>query len=127
MARIEWVKQRLINWALWKAREAGGGLGFPGQSSFLRESSGGYREAIIPVDDCDAALTNDAVESFKVTRPHIYDALQCIYVKTMTVREAARELGKAESTVKALLDVADHALATWFIDRHAKKQKSFTS
>lgn len=36
MARIEWVKQRLDNWARWKEREQRHGLGFYTQSAFLR-------------------------------------------------------------------------------------------
>ena len=55
MARIEWIKLRLNNWALWKDREQSGGLGFASRSSFLREAGQGYREAVIPVDDVDAA------------------------------------------------------------------------
>ena len=35
MARIEYMQLRLNNWALWKVREAGGGLGFASQSAFL--------------------------------------------------------------------------------------------
>lgn len=127
MARIEWVKYRLDNWALWKAREAGGGLGFPGQSSFLRESSSGYRECIIPIDDCDASVTNDAVESLKPARVHLYDCLQAIYIRDTGIRGAATSLGKAESTIKAQLDQADHALSAWFSDRASRKEKSFTT
>ena len=127
MARIEWVKQRLDNWALWKDREANGGLGFPSSSSFLREIDSGYREAIIPIDDCDASVTNDAVESLKHSaKHHLYICLQAIYVQDAGIRAAALQLGKAESTIKAQLEAADRALATWFIERQAKKQKSFT-
>jgi hypothetical protein len=43
MARIEWVRQRLHNWALYKERESGGGLGFATQSVLLAERSSGYR------------------------------------------------------------------------------------
>lgn len=127
MARIEWVKCRLNNWALWKAKEEGGGLGFPGESSFMREANSGYREAIIPIDDCDASVTNDAIESFKPARSHLYDCLYNIYIHDLGIRGAAAASGKAESTIKAQLDQADHALATWFIERSSKKEKSFTT
>ena len=126
MARIEWMKIRLENWALWKAKEGGGGLGFPGQSSFMREPTSGYRESIIPIDDVDASLTNDAVESLKPARTHLYDCLQAIYIRDTGVRGAAFELGKAESTIKAQLDQADHALSAWFNERAEKKKRSFT-
>lgn len=126
MARIEWVKQCLENWAMWKVKEQAGGHGFPSQSSFLGEASqDGYREAIIPIDDCDASVTNDAVEALKPARAHLYACLYCIYVHDTGIRGAAFQLGKAESTVKAQLDAADHALSAWFAERASRKEKSF--
>lgn len=112
---------------MWKVREASGSLGFATSSSLLREANSGYRESIIPIDDVDASVTNDAVESLKVGRQHLYDCLQAIYVKDTGIRGVARSLGKAESTIKAQLCAADQALAIWFSDRKAKQQKSFTT
>ena len=126
MARIEWIKLRLNNWALWKARDAGGGLGFATRSALLREPSGGYRESIIPIDETDASLTNQAVESLKPARTQLWDALQCIYIKDTGIKGAALRLGKAESTIKAQLDQADHALSAWFGER-AEKKKSLST
>ena len=126
MARIEWVKLRLNNWALYKARDAGGGLGSATRSALLREPSGGYRESIIPIDDTDAGLTNQAVEALKPARTHLYDTLQCIYIKDTGIKGAALRLGKAESTIKAQLDQADHALSAWFGER-AEKKKSLST
>src|SRR4051812_41869391 len=80
MARIEYIKLRLNNWALWKAREQGGGLGFASQSSFLNDyDSDRYRESRIPVDDVDASQTDAAVEALKPDRAHLWQTLQCIY------------------------------------------------
>lgn len=119
MARIEWVKQRLDNWALWKEREAGAGSGFYSESSFLKVgcSQGGYREAIIPVDEVDASVTNAAVESLRLTKSHLYMTLQLIYIRDTGIKGAAREMSRAESTIKANLDLADHAIAVWFANR----------
>ena len=52
MARTEWVKLRLDNWALWKAREAGDGRGWATQSAFLGTfdsdaQSSGYNQDFI--------------------------------------------------------------------------------
>ena len=124
MARIEWVKLRLNNWALYKAREAGGGLGFATRSALLREPTGGYRESIIPIDDVDAELTGQAVAALKPARTHLYDTLTCIYLKDMGIKGAALCLGKAESTIKANLDQADNALAQWFRERDEKKMNA---
>lgn len=118
MARIEWVKSRLHNWALWAEAERSGGLGFASQSSFLNVTpGGGYRESIVPVDDVDASVTNTGVESLKLPKPHLYQTLHCIYPRGLGIRETARQCGAAESTIKAHLDQADAALALWFTER----------
>lgn len=124
MARIEWVKQRLYNWVLWKERESRGGLGYASQAAFLAiaGSSDRYREAAMPVNDVDAELTNSAVESLRVSQAHLYATLQFIYIKNLGIKETARRMMRAESTIKANLDAADHALSQWF-GQHAEKQK----
>ena len=124
MARIEWVKQRLHNWALYKNRERGGGIGFATQSVILRESNGGYRESIIPIDEVDASLTDQAVESLRPARDHLYLTLACIYLRDLGIKGTARHTCKAESTVHAHLEQADVALSAWFGERAALKKKS---
>ena len=114
MARIEWFKHRLDNWALWKVREASGGLGWATQSVLLANRVDESRDTPLPVDEIDAQKTNQAVESLKLGKGHLYMTLQHIYVDGIGIRETARQLGRAESTVKANLDQADHALRDWF-------------
>lgn len=122
MARIEWVKQRLENWALWHERAAGGGLGYATQSSFLNEvDSSRYREAWVPVDEVDAGITDQAVASMKPDREHLYSTLLLIYLRGCGIKEASRALGKAESTIKAHLDQADNYLAQWFSERKRRQ------
>jgi hypothetical protein len=114
MARIEWIKLRLENWALWKARESSGGLGWSTQSVLLANVVDCSREIPLPVDEIDAEKTNQAVESLKLGRGHLYVTLQLIYIKGLGIRETGRQMARAESTVKANLDSADHALREWF-------------
>ena len=123
MARIEWVKHRLNNWALWKERESSGGLGYATQSVLLSEPVDRYRETPMPVDETDAALTNSAVESLRPGRKQLYDRLYLIYIDGVGVREAARRQCCAESTIKASLEQADHALSAWFGERQASKPR----
>ena len=127
MARIEWVKHRLENWALWKEREARGGLGYYTQSAFLNEAAttDRYRESIIPIDDVDASVTNQGVESLQPARSHLYLTLQCIYPKGLGIKETARRLARAESTIRLQLEQADAALAQWFRER-ADRKRVFT-
>ncbi len=128
MARIEWVKYRLDNWALWKAREQGGGLGYSSRTSFLHDvTPDRYREAVIPVDEVDASITDQAVESLKPERAHLHRTLLCIYLLGRGIKATARDMGKAESTIKAHLDQADQALAQWFRDRADRRARGFTS
>lgn len=127
MARIEWIKYRLHNWALWKDRENACGLGFATRSVLLAEPSSGYRESVIPVDEVDASVTNTAVESLRPTRPHLYMTLQHIYIQNLGILETARRMARAQSTIKANLDAADHALSEWFGNRNEAKKNSFTT
>jgi len=126
MARIEWVKHRLDNWALWKERENSGGLGYASRSVLLSEAVDRYREAFIPVVEVDAAVTNQAVESLRPARSHLYVTLQHIYIAGVGIKETARRMARAESTIKANLDQADHALSEWFGERAEKQKRVFT-
>jgi hypothetical protein len=126
MARIEWVKHRLDNWAMWKDRQSKGGLGYATRSVLLSEAVDRYRESIIPVDDVDAELTNSAVESLRSGRSHLYMTLQYIYVQGIGIRETARRMQRVESTIKANLDQADHALSAWFGERQESLKRVFT-
>lgn len=118
MARIDWVKDRLENWARWAVQRQAGALGYPRQSVFARLAGKGTRaEAVIPIDDVDAALTDDAVNALRWDKPHLYLTLQCIYVQGREIAETAQRLGRAPSTIKAHLEQADQLLAVWFRER----------
>jgi hypothetical protein len=125
MARIEWVKQRLENWALWKARDGAGGLGFSATTSFLHEvDTSRYRESRIPVDEVDASVTEEAIEALKFERSHIYHTLHFIYLHGLGIKETARQMQRAESTIKAQLDQADTILSVWFADRKRRGEEA---
>ena len=135
MARIEWVKHRLNNWALWWVDQNTGGMGFASQSSFLNDAPGqSVRESRIPIDEVEASVTNDAVETLKVPRPQLYRTLHCIYPRGMGIKGTANACECGESTIKAHLDIADNVLAVWFRERAEQQQalrdsikKSFTT
>jgi hypothetical protein len=120
--RIEWVKYRLENWALWKAREGSGGLGFSSTTSFLHEvDTSRYRESHIPVDEVDAAVTDQAVESLKPGREALYQTVHAMYIAGCGVRELSRQCSVTEAAIRARLDQADRLLANWFADRQQKQ------
>jgi len=114
MARIDWVKRRLDNWASWRVKADSLGLGYASSSILLAIPSGGSRESAIPILETEAEETNRAVESLKLGKGHLYRTLELVYLKNTPIREVARKMHRAESTIKAQLDQADHALAEWF-------------
>ena len=126
MARIDYIKYRLNNWALWKARDSMGGLGFAKQSVLLTVGASGHRESSVPVDETDATTTNEAIDSFKPERRHLYDVVHAYYLGKCAGSPAAvaRELGKGASTISASLEQVDQALSIWFRIR-AEQKKSF--
>lgn len=118
MARIEWVKQRLDNWALWHASMAGEGRGWASTSSFLKEvDSSRYRESHIPIDDVEAGVTDQGVASMKAAHPHLFDTVVAIYLGDSGIKGAARSRQLAESTIHSHLSQADAYLARWFTER----------
>ena len=131
MARIEWVKDRLVVWGGWKARREDSGLGFPSVNILLSMGggTGGYRETVVPINEIEAAETDRAVESLRLVKSHLYLTLQLIYVRNTGIRLAAQRLQRAESTVKAQLDQADAELSVWFYERRIERERragSFT-
>lgn len=130
MARIEWVKLRLNNWALWKARQQGGGLGFAKQSVLLREDSDTrYCDNIIPMDEIDAGTTDLAVESLKLPRPRLYEVLHVYHAEGRGIKGSARAMDVSVAQISNLLGIADSELCKWFVDkaeRDKAKRKSFT-
>jgi hypothetical protein len=128
MARIEWVKQRLENWARWHSQRDSGGLGYPKQCAFLRLAAHGTRAGnVIPIDSVDASITDDAVKALQDTHAHLYITLRHVYLAGIGIEETARRVGRARSTVIAQLGQADQQLALWFGERAQKRRKSFTS
>mgnify|MGYP003582979911 CR=1 FL=1 len=122
MARIEWVKTRLDNWARWRCQMAGNGLGFSSQAAFLNDPPGGDRSAKIPTDEIEASITHEGVEALKATRPHVYQVLYCMYPFGLGVSGTCRRLECERANVHALLAVADRLLSVWFTERAAQQE-----
>lgn len=118
MARIDWVKRRLENWARWCAQQEAGALGFPRQTTFARLAvPSGTAEAAVPVMALDASEIDDAVQSLRFTQSHLHLVLTLTYAKGLPRHQVAKRMARAESTVNANLEAADRAIARWLDDK----------
>ncbi|UBB19512.1 hypothetical protein [Comamonas odontotermitis] len=128
MARIERIKQRLDNWALWKSRMLSGGSGWATRNVLDVDcgvfNRGSYNGAIIPAFDEDAQEIDAAIKAIETARPHLVQTLNHIYLHDLGVKMAAVHLGCAEATVHARLGQADAAIDMWLQDQaKAKAQR----
>lgn len=127
MARIEYVKRRLDNWALWRARMNDGGLGFKDRNPlaawaedvFSRTT---YHGASIPHFDQDAEETDQAVQALKLGKGHLYVTLDFYYLKDLGVNMTAVRMRRAPSTVHAQLADADRWIDAWLRNKAEEKQ-----
>ena len=115
MARIKHIQRRLENWAIWSSRGAGGGRGFATKSVLASEvwSRGSYNNVPIPVFEEEAAETDKAVSALKLGKGHLFVTIDCIYLQDLGVRATAQRMQRAESTIKAQLEQADHFIDAW--------------
>ena len=115
MARIDRIRQRLENWALWHARLSSSGLGYHTVNILACDvwSRGSYGGAVIPHIDADAELIHQAVQALKLKRSHLYETLDCIYLRDLGVVETARRMRRSPSTIHAQLGQADLAIDAW--------------
>lgn len=121
MARIEWVRARLENWARWCAQQENSGLGYPTQAAFARLGGKGTRaEVALPILSLEAAETDQAVKSLQFTQSHLYQMLTLLYARGLPRHQVAIRMCRAESTIKRQLEDADHAIARWLQDRKAQ-------
>lgn len=125
MARLEHIKRRLDNWALWKARQNDAGLGYHTRNILAVDvwSRGSYNGASIPHFEGEAVETDEAVTALKLGKGHLYVTLDCIYLKDLGVIETARRMHRAASTIKAQLEQADHAIAAWLDARAIERER----
>lgn len=130
MARIERIKRRLENWALWKARMNDGGLGFKGRNPLAAWAEDvwtrtSYHGASIPHFDQEAEETDRAVQALKLGKGHLYTTLDFYYLKDLGVNECARRMRRAVSTVHAQLDQADCWIDAWLAaEQETKRAKA---
>jgi hypothetical protein len=120
MARDPDIERKLENWSRWKigAGLLSGGLGYAAASLGAAAGGGsaGYREAIIPTFDAEAAVTDQAVQALPVT---LREAIEATYLRRGGQIAVAAELGIAVRTLHGRIERACYALLGWYQDRAA--------
>lgn len=120
MARIERIRQRLENWALWRSRLDSNSLGFHTVNVLAVDVWGrnSYNGSQIPHVEQEAEETDQAVQEMGQAKSHLRATVCDYYLRDLGVSEIARNIGKGPSTVHAQLGQADQ-----FIDRWLQEQQ----
>ena len=87
-------------------------------------SRGSYNNVPIPVFEEEAAETDKAVSALKLGKGHLFVTIDCIYLKDLGVRATAQRMQRAESTIKAQLEQADHFIDAWLQAKAEEAEKA---
>lgn len=123
MPRIDWVEQRLQNWARWVLMQGSGALGFARvnleDADMPREP---WAEAPIPTNDVEASDTEEAVR--KLNPPGLALTVREFYLGRGGIKDKCRRLCCGESTVYARIDQAHRQLADLLLaDQQRRKSE----
>ena len=115
MPKIDFIEQRLLNWARWRAASGSGELGYgrPDLGAAANGGRGGYVEAVIPVSDGEAWDTDTAINRLHPggLRLAIYE----MYLGAGTAADKATRLGCSEPTLFRRIEQAHRLLADHFV------------
>lgn len=122
MPRIDWVEERLQNWARWKIARGGGELGYGGiDLGTANGGRSGYVTASIPILETEASATDDAVNRLvpagTVLTVHEY------YVGPGGHQEKALRLGISVAAMYARIEKAHQQLAELFIAQREQRER----
>lgn len=125
MARIERIRQRLENWALWRSRLDSNSLGYHTVNVLAVDVWGrnSYNGSQIPHVQQEAEETDQAVQAMEQAKAHLYDTVYAYYLQDLGVSSIARSLGKGQSTVHAQLGQADQFIDRWLQEQQRIKEE----
>lgn len=118
MAKLEWIDQRLQNWARWVHGGLAGGLGYSGMRWGAPTASSSDREAVIPTNAVEASETHDEV--VKLT-PELRQTVEVYYLGSGSRAQMCERLRCATATIDSRLTKAHRLLADVFSERQRRQ------
>lgn len=122
MARIEWIEQRLRNWARWRLSQGIGVLGYASVQlgdALLEAPGEGYDAAPVPISDLDASETHQAISKLSL---QLQETLEVQYLANISFDRKLQRLGIAKQTFSDRIDTAHRQLASHFTDKHQRSK-----
>ncbi|HET7865870.1 MAG TPA: hypothetical protein VFL86_15830 [Burkholderiaceae bacterium] len=110
MAKIEDIERRLLNWARWKLGGTSGGLGYAKVRYGDGTTTRGYREAVIPTNDCEAEETDRAVMALP---GELRSTVETVYLVNEPLRWKAQHLCCSPSAIKMRTWLAHKKIDQW--------------
>lgn len=114
MARNEYAHLRLTMWAIWCARNRGGGQFAAAALADRVGGSGWDAPTVIRNIDAEAEETDRAVRSLDAT---LRETVVVYYQSGRGIERRAARLGVSVAAMYSRLDLATHAVARWLDDR----------
>lgn len=119
MPRIDWVEERLQNWARWWLGRRGE-LGYGSTNPLGAGGGGRYREASIPIMDAEASATEDAIGRLQPAGLGL--TVREYYVGAGGIADKAARLCCSEATVHRRIEQAHAQLAEDFRAQRERAQ-----
>jgi hypothetical protein len=122
MAKLQWMRDRVENWAAWRVRRNSGGVGRYAAMTYEDPAQRGtdpYADAPVKPHEEDA-WEIDAAMRVVLVSTELRATIECHYLSRYTEAEKLRRLCVAKSTLHDRLDRVDRLLVRYFSDRHAQ-------
>lgn len=118
MARIEWIHQRLLNWQRWVSVRTSS-YATVDLTAPVVDGEGWDAQASIPIDDCEASITDEGVRKLPDPLP---DTVAVFYLEAGSAQTRARHLHIQERAMYERIDRAHLLLDSWFAERNRASQ-----
>jgi hypothetical protein len=114
MARNDYAHMRLKMWALWCARNRGGGQYATATLAERVDCAGWDAPAVISNIDAEAEETDRAVRALDAT---LRETVVVYYQSGRGIERRAARLGVSVATMYGRVDLATHVVARWLADK----------